>query len=172
MYNSCSKIKILKICPEKFHKNLIEFYCKNVEKSSNESIITAKNFVEKMPDLKLLREVLEANPVHKNELVTFKIILDIYEHFYKKFDGPMYSNLLYEYIPTATVFYSNLSDDDIKYIFESLGSFSYRDIYDSLITKIKAAINKKKKDYMKHLDNLKKMLICFIGNVNENKIYK
>jgi hypothetical protein len=167
-----SELKILKITPDKFHKNIIEFYCKNVEKNTNDTIITAKNFVEFLPDLKLIREIIKANNITKKELFTFKIILDIYEHFYKKFDGPLYDNLLFEYLPTATFFYSNLSEDNVKYLYDCLSALTNREVYDSLLIKLKAVINKKKSCYLKHMDNLKKMLICFVGDLDKNKILK
>ena len=172
LYHCLSELKILKITPDKFHKNIIEFYSKNIEKNTNDTIITAKNFVECLPDLKLIREIIQTNNITKKELITFKMILDIYEHFYKKFDGPLYSKLLVEYIPTASNFYSNLSEDNIKYLYDWLTSVTNREIYEALMIKLKSFVNKKKCCYIKNLDDLKKMLICFVGDLDKNKLLK
>jgi hypothetical protein len=67
-----------------------------------------------------LRQVIYQRLLSKKELICVKVVLDIYEHYYIKFDGPLYKNLLSEYIPTALLFYSTLPDEDLLYIYEKL----------------------------------------------------
>ncbi len=66
-------------------------------------------------------------------MVPIKVILDIYEHYYIKYDYPTYEvsfrlkikNLCNSYIPTAILFYTSLSDESIKLIYEKLKSESF-----------------------------------------------
>ena len=51
----------------------------------------------------------------------------MYEGYYRKFESPLFNDLINEYIPTALLFYSALSEEEVEFIYESLNAS--KDIY-------------------------------------------
>lgn len=106
-----------------------------------------------MPSLQKLNFIIKQDLVtSKKDLVPIKLILDIYEHYYKTNDGPLYVKLIKEYIPIATKFYSKLSQTDISFIIDSLAS----EITLILSKKLQLHTYRRKNLWIKHLKDLQK----------------
>jgi hypothetical protein len=79
-----------------------------------------ENFIKSLPDLSLIRKIIDEKMLMEKEIITIKIILDIYGNYFTRYDYPLYQNLLEEYIPTALQFYSSLSEEEIVTIYDNL----------------------------------------------------
>jgi hypothetical protein len=98
--NTClSRIKGLKLTQKYFIKNILEYYLK-----SSISLATLTNIynydkelVENLPSLEEMNRVIELK-ISKKELVCVKVVLDIYEHYLIKYDGPSYEVILIIFI--------------------------------------------------------------------------
>lgn len=119
-----------------------------------------------MPKLDSIKEVILMNlNSSRKELIPFKIVLDIYEHYYKTYGFPTFDVLINEYIPTATLFYSNLTDEDIKYMHDSI--YNSRELNDILTNKLKAFNSKKRSPYIKYFDQLNHNYKYFTGGIDQ-----
>jgi len=118
MFNSFSKL--FKFSVGKFYKCVIDQYVKLYCDTNENTLIQVKIFVSNLPELKLIEQILIKKLVTKKEIVGIKIVLDIYEHYYRNFDLPCYINFTKEYFPIALLFYSQLSDADLAYIYEKI----------------------------------------------------
>ena len=136
LFSTLSKVKILHLTSKKFLKSIVEFYSKLLENyelaHSYESLNNISSFIANLPNLKLLKKVLCQKMITKKELICLKLILDLYEHYFTKFDRPFYIKLQDEFIPTAFLFYSSLSEEDILYIHEKLNAPALAEILDVL----------------------------------------
>ncbi len=108
--------------------------------------------------------------ISRKELVILKIILDLYAHYLIKFDLPDYKILLQEYIPTASLFYSNLSYEDSKHIFTTINS--NKEISEILVGKMNSVISKTKAVYIKSLDDLKIKISHLTSGIDLSKFYR
>jgi hypothetical protein len=150
---------------EKFNKNILDFYYKNTEKNSPESLHQIEQFITLLPPLSKIREILLMELTLKKELVTIKVVLDIYEHYYKRYDCPLYEAFLSEFIPTALLFYAGLSDEDIRYVYNTV--IDIKDVSD-LLCKLSSFNAKRRTLYIKYLENMKNSYINLSGG-NECK---
>ena len=122
IFSSLLKLPKLKLSSQKFLKTIVEYYSKLFEKyeKKNETLKQIEEFISNLPKLNQIKQVIYQRILTKKEITGMKIILDLYEHFYDNFDHPCYENLKSEFIPTALLFYSSLSDEDITYIYEKI----------------------------------------------------
>lgn len=88
-----------------------------MEKENSKKLNT---FIESLPDLTIMRDIIYKLMITEKEYVTIKIVLDIYEHYYTNYESFTNKKLLKEFLPTANLFYSILSDEDVKNIFDSI----------------------------------------------------
>ena len=86
MFNCISTIRTLKLTSDNFLRNILDFYLKNIEKNTPESLFLIHKLIKALPDLNSLRVLIIKENIIKKELLPFKIILDLYEHFLKIFD--------------------------------------------------------------------------------------
>ena len=54
------------------------------------------------------------------ELSVFKIIFDLYEHYLRNYDFPVFGKLLNDYIPVAELFYTEFPHHDYAIVYEYL----------------------------------------------------
>jgi hypothetical protein len=151
IYNSMAKIKNLKLTNDKYLKNLIEYYIKHISKNNFDGLNGVRLFLECLPSLKNLYKIIYFGWISKREYIIVKIILDIYEHYYKNYDFPIYTKLVSEYIPTAMLFYTNLNDNELKEINLTIDRKDLHDLCRMIIFK-----SNKKEDYIKMLNEMKK----------------
>lgn len=90
VFSSLSNVNKLKISVRRYISNIVEYYYECYHKNSPESLTSLREFIENLPQLDLFRQVIYKRLVSKNELVLMKIVLDIYESYYYKYDGPLY----------------------------------------------------------------------------------
>lgn len=107
--------------PSKFIVCYVEYYNDLVKKLETNPGMFNKciEFMEKLPSLFKIRELINKELITGKELIVMKSVLDIYEHYLISYDSPSYVNLK-EYISTALLFYSSLSDEDVKYMYDTL----------------------------------------------------
>lgn len=121
MYSSMEKIRGLSLKKERFLKSLCDYYYKNHEKNTIESLSNIKVFIENLPKLEKLRTIINLKLISNiKELSVIKIILNIYEHYLKNNDLPNYEILLTEYIPTAELFFTEFSKNDYTIVYDYL----------------------------------------------------
>jgi hypothetical protein len=155
LFNSLSTIKNLKIQVDKFLKCIVDFYYRNFEKNTGDSIFIIKKIIKALPKLPVLYSILNMKLISRKEMLPFKVIIDIYAHYLTKYDLPEFKVFQNEYIPVAMLFYSNLTYDDIKYLYNSLNSNENRELYDILVVRMGSVIKKTKGTYLKYLEELK-----------------
>ena len=102
-----------------------------------ESFKKIESLINNLPALDKIKNILFRRLISNKELIPIKLVLDLYEHYYKNFDAPLYNvfiiiikTLLNEYIPLASMFYTNLSDEDLTSIYEKI--VSEKEIYEIL----------------------------------------
>lgn len=104
----------------------------------------------------------------KKDLVPIKVVLDIYEHYYKNYDGPLYTRLLKEYIPVAKRFYTRLTLAEIAYIMENLTP----ELKLLLSKKLQSYQSKRKHHWVRHLDQLRKFYHELTKGLTNNMLCK
>ena len=196
IFTTLSKIPKLKLSASKFYKNIIDYYISifkielNLEKNgeiqlrnSMNKLELIENFIKSLPDLSLIRKIIHEKMLMEKEIITIKIILDIYGNYFTRYDYPLYQNLLEEYIPTALQFYSSLSEEEIATIYDNLvqtnqaselkskihiyllGNFLFLD------NGLNFKIYRKRKGYINHLAKMKNSYKFLIrGLASENFI--
>jgi len=133
----------LKLKLENFVKEMIDSYIKHLDKGNIDNIKALENYINNLPKLEEIRVIIIKRLISHKELISIKIILDIYENFLKQYDYPLYDIYLNEFIPTALLFYSNLTEEDTKIIFDKIKN--EKDVYELLKVRLKCIISKKKK---------------------------
>ena len=166
LYHTLSKIKTLRLVEEKFLKIILDFYIRNYNKNTSDSLYSLKQMIENMPTLDSLYKLLSSEQIEKKELIVIKLILDIYEHYFKKFDHPLFCNLINEYVPTASLFYSLLTDNDISLLNNYIKK---KDMSEILFDKMRTVKLKNKSDILMRLNKLRMDYMCFTGNICVNK---
>ena len=169
LFTCLSSFKPLKLTSENFLKSILDFYIKAIDKNTSESQHVIKKFIMCLPSLSDLDKILKSEILTKKELLPFKIILDLYEHFLKKNDAPQFYTLIGEYLPVALFFHSSVSDEEIKFLFDSLTGIAYRELYDLLVIKMKAICSKKRTVYIKHLNELKSTVVSLSAGLEKTK---
>jgi hypothetical protein len=168
LFSSFSKIPDLKLNVNKFHKNLLEYYQKISVKSCKERNSKLNEFINSLPDLILMKGIFENLIITKKEIVTVKIVLDIYEHYFTNFESFSNKRFLKEYIPAACLFYSTLSDEDVLDIYDTINSTKEiweiisKNIYTNILEKLDINLFRKRSINIKRLKVLKdeKSLLC------------
>ena len=77
-----TKLKYIKlpVDPEAFMKNLVEFY---FNEKFYEKIESVNLFVQNLPKLNKINEILKLKLYTDKDLLPIKLVLDIYENYYK-----------------------------------------------------------------------------------------
>lgn len=101
------------------------------------------------------------------ELSVFKIIFDLYEHYFKNYDFPMFNKLLQDFIPAAELFYSEFPSHDYAIIYEYLKE--QNDVFDILTKKLNINLYKFSSFYIKNLDKLKDNYKNLVGGMDDSK---
>lgn len=168
MYSSLGKIRGLSLKKERFLKSICEYYYKNNEKNTIESLINLKIFIENFPSLEKLRTIINLKLIsHIKELSVIKIILSIYEHYLKNFDVPNYDKLLNEFIPTAELFYSEFPKNDYTIIYEYLKGQS--EVFDILTKKLGLNLYKFASFSLKNITKLKENYKNLVEGIDSSK---
>lgn len=126
-----------------------------------------ENFINSLPKLEDIKKIILHRLISHKELITIKLVLDLYENYLKQYDYPLYENYLNEYIPTAMLFYSNLTEEDTKAIFDKIKG--EKEIYDIIKLKLKCLITKKKNKYLKNLNRNKADILGLLGGSGNDK---
>jgi hypothetical protein len=146
---------------DKIFKNILEFYIKNFESNSPESLKNIENFIHDLPSLEQIQRIIFLRLISNKELIPIKLVLDLFEHYFIHFDNPLYRCLIKQYIPIATSFYQSLSDEDLSYMYEKLNGMT--ETSDLLNNKLKVTLTKNRNKYLKKLANLKTEMLRIIG---------
>jgi hypothetical protein len=138
--------------------------------------------VEKLPKLSKIREIISGNMVYRKvnflsskELFLIKLVLDFYEAYLRTFDCPLFNNLINELIPTALLFYSVLSDEEVELIYETFQTcrdifkMMSKNIYD-LENQLNCYFSKKKSMIINHLTILRNENL-FLSGGNYNSLF-
>jgi hypothetical protein len=120
LFSTLSNVCDLIMTANKFHKYILEYYYKIYSKPDKEKSKKLIEFVENLPDLKVMREIFYKMMVTEKEYVTIKIVLDIYEHYFTNHESFQNKKFLKEYIPTAILFYEMLTDENMINIYDDL----------------------------------------------------
>lgn len=124
LFSSLSKIAELNMNANKFHKNILEYYCKISAKPYKERSSKLNEFMVNLPELTLMKGIFANQIITKKEISTVKIVLDIYEHYFTNFESFSNKKFFKEYLPTTCLFYSMLSDEDVMNIYNVINSTS------------------------------------------------
>lgn len=168
MHSSLGKIRGLSLKKEKFLKSICDYYYKNHEKNSIESLNNLKVFIENLPSLEKLRIIINLKLISNiKELSVIKIILNIYEHYLKNFDVPNYEKLLNEFIPTAELFYSEFHKNDYTIIYDYLKGQT--DVFDILTKKLGLNLYKFASFSLKNLSKMKDNYKNLVEGIDTSK---
>jgi hypothetical protein len=130
VFSTLSNVPNLKLTKLKFVKNIVDYYYKLFSKfqTNNDGTVVIKlaEFIDNLPDLYKMRQMFYQGLISRKEITTMKVILDLYEHYYMNFDASC--KLLNDYLPTAVLFYSTLSDEDLAFIQEKLSQM--KEVYE------------------------------------------
>jgi hypothetical protein len=161
----------LKINAAKFLYSIVDFYYNNFERGTSDSLFIIKKMIMALPKLPVLFKILKMKLFSKKEILTIKVILDIYEHYFKTYDLPGYNIYQQEYIPVAYFFYSNLSKEDINQLSNSFKSNKNKELQDILVLRMNSVIKKKKSDYLKYLEKAKINFTLLSQGMDLSKFY-
>ena len=118
---------MFKTRPENFVYKILEFYSKNfseinVFEKEAEGFKCVKIIIDIIkPKIKIIGDLIQSELIMRKEFVIVKIMLDIIIHYYSNYD--LYNmNEFFdkELIPTALMFYSMLTDQDVKFVYEKI----------------------------------------------------
>lgn len=120
-----------------------------------------------LPKLDIIKEILVKGMFNKKEIVIMKIVLDLYELFVRKFccfDSDDKNMRLY--IETANLFYwKSLKEKDVLYIYEIISKEMKRTF--ELLKKMGCSVYKKKKNYIKHINELKCQYVGIVKGLDK-----
>ncbi len=167
LYLGLQNIKTL-VIKHDFLKSVIDYYYKNITSNTYEGYIKVYEFISNLPDLEGINKIVMERLVNKKDLLSIKVILDIYEHYYDHFDYPLYNNLLDKYIPVASNFYSFLSDEELKLVEDKLNA---RKEACDLIKKMKGCVSSNRINLLTHLKKLKQKYYYLIIGITTNAYF-
>lgn len=100
---------------ESFIQGFVDIYALSYKKT-DESIQSEQAKIIKtiLPCIKVLHELIVNDMILKKEIVFIKVLLDIYEHYYMKYDRYDAETILNYLFPACLAFYSKLDDKDIE----------------------------------------------------------
>lgn len=153
-------------------KSIIDYYMKYLDKNTPQSLHIVEKLIDALPPLNKLKIILESEEICRKELLPFKFILDIYEHYLLKFDVPYYNSVLYEYIPLAMQFYSSYSNEDFLNLQQAFTSSLHKDLYSTMSIRMKNVFYKKGSLYIKRLNEIKNNLTNLIVGLDSSKFCK
>ncbi len=159
----------IKLTAQNFHKNIIEYYFKNFQKIKYGIDL---NLIGLLPDIDKIQYVLTKDFICENDYISIKFILDIYEHMYLAYDGPLYTKLINQYCPTASYFYYMITDDCYRTIREFYKNPSNKELYDIIVYKMKIKLWDNKGETIKHIKTIKSTVSNLINGVSNKKFYK
>lgn len=164
------KLKGMNLKCDKFLKILCEYYFKNFDKNSTDCTRNLTKFISYLPSLKDINLILSMKLITNiKEMCVFKVILDLYEHYLKNFDFPVFDRLLNEYFPVAELFYSEFSSNDFVFVYENLKE--QNDLFEIMLKKLNIMIYKNPKIKIKNLKLLKENYIKLVGGIDYTKFY-
>ena len=120
LFSTLSNVSDLVMTANKFHKYILEYYYKLYSKLEKEHSKKLNTFIESLPDLNIMRDIIYKMMVTEKEYVTIKIVLDIYEHYFTNYESFHNKKFLKEFLPTANLFYTILNDEDVHNIFDAI----------------------------------------------------
>jgi len=152
-------------------KLICEYYWKNFEKNNIESINNLNNLMMQFPTLDKIKQIIRLKLIsNTKELYVLKVILDLFEHYYKNFDLPTYERLLHDYISVAELFYSELSSNDCLVVYDCMKD--HYELYEILTKKFNIYVNKNPSGYLKNLAKLKENYQNLVGGIDYSKFLK
>lgn len=164
-------IRGLNLKRDKFLKLICDFYQRNFEKNSTESLNNLNNLISKFPELEKLKQIILLRLISNvKELSVLKIILDLYEHYLKNFNFPTYNKLLNEYIPVAELFFSEFSSSDYSQIYGFLKE--QYEVFDILTKKLGISQYKYASLFKKNLLKIKENYSNLVGGIEYSKFIK
>ncbi len=121
-----------------------------------------------LPSLEKLKQIISLKLISNiKELSVLKIILLLYEHYFKNFDFPTYEMLIYECIPVAELFYTQFPSGDISFAYELLKE--QNELFDILTVKLKINMHKFPSFYLKNLQKLREYYKSSFGGIGLSK---
>ena len=91
--------------------------------------------------------------INNEDLIMIKIVLDIVEHYILNYDKILSHHYLNEFVPTANLFYSHLSQEEVEILYERV--FGDDEIKILLVDKLKVKIFRSKSSYLKIMNKMK-----------------
>ncbi len=148
-----------------------EYYQKNFEKNTIESLTNLNNLISKFPEFEKLKQIIALKLISNiKELSVLKVILDLYEHYYKNFDFPMYNKLINDYIPVAELFYCEFPSSNYSVVYEYLKD--QYEVFDILTKKLNVNLYKFPSFYLKNLDKTRDYYKNLVDGIDFTKFLK
>jgi hypothetical protein len=134
----------------------------------NKSYLQAENFIKSLPNLNSLSILLEKGLLSQKEKICFKVILDIYFHFYNNYclgsppslDSPL---------PLIIRFYKSLNYEDANHIFDQIKSS--RELY-SCLRALNVKLTKKKIDYIIFYQKIEEKIKLLENGIKLDKLIR
>lgn len=164
LYSSLSKKCKISLDIEEYIASFLKHYWNAF--SNKQQIDDLFSFIDSLPNLKSIKTLLLSEAILIKEKCLIKIVLDMYEKFYLKYDKPCYHTLNNEYLILAETFYMYCSEGEIKKIWNTLFN-SDSNIKDKIskqhmlihyinLETMKFKLSTTKEGYIKHLNRIKK----------------
>lgn len=118
LYSSLlSKCKINLDIEEYIASFLKHYWTAFSDKQKTNDLLT---FMDSLPSLKSIKTLLASEAILTKEKCLIKIVLDMYERYYLKYDKQCYNTLNNDYLILAQKFYFTCSEEEIKEIWNTL----------------------------------------------------
>ena len=149
-------------------KNLVEYYYNEKFYEKNESV---NLFVQNLPKLEKINEIIKKKLYTDKDLLPIKLVLDIYENYYKN------DILFYEVMSTFTQifkkdFYPTVNEFYISLSYEQLDKLYIKLVnergYFKKVAENKIVIFKRRDKYLDYYKNLKSNLMMLYEGINKN----
>jgi hypothetical protein len=115
-------LKNFKTRPDNFIIKIVEFYFKNFENFDDSKSAQENTFLIKkcFPSLKVIKMLLFSEYIVQKEVVFIKIVFDLMMHYYSSYEKNNHQAIINELAPTMLLFYSSLTNEDLKYLYKKL----------------------------------------------------
>jgi len=110
----------------KIYKKILEIYNENILKERQSPKLffnKSRCFMKCIPSLKCVKRFIkniEHHKKNKKNVYFLKLCMDMYEDYLKTLDFPMYKKYTKQFLPLAIKFYSNITEENMKFITEQI----------------------------------------------------
>ena len=155
----------LKIKPETFIKNIVEFYQEKYKNGNSESLSKLAELIKCFPENKKILEIIIKNLLEKKEIFLLKVLLDLNLHYLLHIDR-LNQNLIIELISLMKVFYNHLTNDQLKNIKKKI---KQEEVYKNFYSYFQIANFSKKSNYFYHLKKIKNENLDLFSGIDKKK---